>query len=333
MAISIGRRQFISALGGAAAVWPLTARAQPPEQIRRIGVLMGTAESDPAQRALVSTFVQGLTDLGWQDGKNIRIEYRWASGDTNRLRSLAAELASLMPAIIFTQGTPATMAVQQASHAAPVVFVNVTDPVKNGLVASLAHPGGNITGFSNYEEAIGGKWLELLKEVAPNVTRVAVLFNADNAGLSGSVRALEAVAPTLGIKLTAVPARDATAIERAIDDFGNEPNGGLLVFADFLMMANRELIVKLAALHHLAALYSLSQFATSGGLMSYSIDSNDLFLRAASYVDRILRGAKPGDLPVQQPTKFELVINLKTAKALGLSIPQTLLATADQVIE
>jgi len=325
------RREFIAILGGAAA-WPLAARAQ-QSAMPHIGVLMGTSESDPEQRALVSTFVQALSNLGWQDGKNVGIEYRWAAGDANRLRSLAAELVSILPTVIFTQGTPATMAVQQESHPTPVVFVNVADPVGSGLIASLAHPGGNITGFTNYEEAIGGKWLELLKEVAPHVTRVAVIFNADNAGLSGSVHALEAVAPTLGIKLIAVPVRDAIAIERAIDDFGNEPNGGLLIFGDFLLMANRDLIVKLAALHHLAALYSLSQFAAGGGLMSYSIDSNDLFRRASSYVDRILRGAKPGELPVQQPTKFELVINLKAAKALGLTVSQSLLATADTVIE
>jgi len=328
------RRGFITLLVGAASppiLLSLPVRAQ--HAIRRIGVLMGTAESDVEQRALVATFIRRLTDLGWRDNENIHIEYRWAAGDPDRLRNLAAELAGLSLDAIFAQGTPATTALRRSAPTTPVVFVNVTDPVSSGLVSSVAHPGGLITGFSNYEAAIGGKWLELFKEAAPAVTRVAALFNADNPGLDKSVRALNAAAPTLGMRVIEAPARDANEIKHAIDDFAKDRDGGLLVFGDFLMMANRELIVTLAATHHLAALYSLRQFTTHGGLMSYSIDSSDLFFRAATYVDRILRGVKPGDLPVQQPTKFELVINLKTAKALGLEIPPTLLARADEVIE
>jgi len=328
------RRDFITLLIGAASspiLLSLTAGAQ--RVTPRIGVLMGTAENDVEQRSLVSTFIQRLTDLGWRDNENIHVEYRWAAGDPDRLRNLAAELAGLNLDAIFAQGTPATTALRRSAPTTPVVFVNVTDPVSSGLVSSLAHPGGLITGFSNYEAAIGGKWLEFLKEAAPATTRVAVLFNADNSGLDESVRAVKASGPTLGIRVIEAPARDANEIEQVIDDFGKDRDGGLLVFADFLMMANRELIVTLAANHHLAALYSLRQFTAGGGLMSYSVDSNDLFLQAATYVDRILRGAKPGDLPVQQPTKFELVINMRTAKTLGLAIPQSLLATADEVIE
>jgi putative ABC transport system substrate-binding protein len=330
----VRRRDFIALLtGGATAPMLPLPRARAQSAAPRIGVLMGTADSDVEQRSLVSTFIRGLADFGWRDGGNIHIEYRWAAGDPARLRNLAAELARLDLAAIFAQGTPATTALRQSAPITPLVFVNVSDPVTSGLVSSLAHPGGLVTGFSNYEDAIGGKWLELLKEVAPDVTRVAVLFDADNPGLSGEVRALETAAPTLRMTAIKAPAHNASAIELAIDDFAKERQGGLLVLGDFLTLANRELIVSLAAVHRLAAIYSLKQFTVAGGLMSYSIDANDLFLRAASYVDRILRGTKPGDLPVQQPTKFELVLNLRTARALHLEIPSKLAAVADEVIE
>jgi putative tryptophan/tyrosine transport system substrate-binding protein len=328
------RRDFILVFGGVASastVLSLSARAQ--HAMPRIGILMGTAESDVDQHSLVSTFVRQLADLGWRDGENIHIEYRWAAGDPDRMPKLATELARLNLDAILAQGTPATAALRRSAPTTPVVFVNVADPVSSGLVSSLAHPGGVITGFSNYEQAISGKWLELLKEAAPGVARVAVLFNPDNPGLGGSVRALKTAAAVFGMTVIEAPARDAAVIERLIDDFGTDADNGLLVFGDFLMMANRDLIVRLAANHRLAALYSLRQFTAVGGLMSYSTDSNDLFLRAASYIDRILRGAKPADLPVQQPIKFELVINMRTAKSLGLVIPQSLLATADEVIE
>jgi putative tryptophan/tyrosine transport system substrate-binding protein len=326
------RREFITLLGGAAA-WPLAARAQQPEQARRIGVLMGTADSDPDQKALVSVFTEALAELGWKEGTKIHIEYRWAAGDIARLRASAAELARLALDAIFVQGTPATTALRQAAPTTPLIFVNVTDPVSSGLVSSLAHPGGNITGFTNYEFSMGGKWLEILREIALGITRVAVVFNPDNPVMPGQVRSIEAAGPTLGIQVAARPARNAEEFERAISASASDANGGLLVLLDFVTRAHRELIIGLAARYRLPTGYSLRVFATSGGLFSYGVDPIDLFRRGASYVDRILKGAKPADLPVQQPNKFELVINLKAAKALGLTVPETLLARADEVIE
>jgi putative tryptophan/tyrosine transport system substrate-binding protein len=330
------RRTFITLLGGAAATWPLAARAQQPDQMRRIGVLMGTEESDPDQKALVSAFAQALADLGWRDGRNIRIEYRWASGDTGRLREKAAELASIAPDVVLAQGTAPTTALRQAAPATAIVFVMVTDPVGSGLVSSLAHPGGNITGFTNYEYALGGKWLETLREIAPGINRVAVMHNPDNAAAPGQLRAIEAAAPALGVQVPAAPVRGAAEIEHAIATFAPPVNGGLgglVVLVDFITLTHRDLIVTLAARHRLPAIFNLRVFVKSGGLVSYSINPTDLFHRAASYVDRILKGAKVAALPVQQPTKFELHVNLKTAKALGLEVPPTLLARADEVIE
>jgi putative tryptophan/tyrosine transport system substrate-binding protein len=327
------RREFITLVGGASVVWPLAARAQQGDRVRRIGVLMGTDESDPEQKALVSAFVHALADLGWRDGRNIRIDYRWASGDTGRLREQAAELAGLTPDVVVAQGTPATTALRHSTPATAIVFVMVTDPVGSGLVSSLAHPAGNITGFTNYEYTLGGKWLEILREIAPRVNRVAVVHNADNAAAPGQLRTIEAAAPALGVQVTAAPVRSAAEIEQAIAIFGPGVNGGLVVLVDFITLTHRDLIVTLAAHHHLPAIFNLRVFVKSGGLVSYSINPTDLFHRAASYVDRILKGAKAADLPVQQPTKFELHVNLKTAKALGLEVPQTLLATADEVIE
>jgi putative ABC transport system substrate-binding protein len=329
----VKRREFITLLGGTSVAWPLAARAQQPDRMKRIGVLMGTAESDPEQKALVAAFVRALADFGWKDGGNVRIEYRWASGDADLLRAHAAELARLVPDVIFGQGTPIVTAMQRQSRTTPIVFVMVTDPIGSGLVASLANPGGNITGFSNYEYTMGGKWLETLREVSPGMHRVAVIYNPDNSALPGAVRAIEGAAPTLGVQVTAAPVRSAAEIERAIAAFANGANGGLLILADFITLVNRQLIVALAARHRLPAIYNHSAFVRSGGLMSYGIDPIDLFWRAASYVDRILRGEKPGDLPVQAPTKFELVVNLKTAKALGLTVPLTLQAAAAEVIE
>jgi ABC-type uncharacterized transport system substrate-binding protein len=327
------RREVITLLGGAAAAWPLTARAQQGERVRRIGVLMGTAESDPDQKAQVSAFAQALADHGWRDGRNILLEYRWASGDAAHLREQAAELASLTPDVVLAQGTPATTALRHAAPATAIVFVMVTDPVGSGLVSSLAHPGGRITGFTNYESTMGGKWLEALREVAPGMNRVAVIHNPDNAAAPGQLRAMEAAAPTLGVRVTAAPVRGAVEIEQAIAAFTPGTNGGLVVLVDFITLTHRDLIVTLAAHHRLPAIFNVSAFVKSGGLASYSVNPTDLFRRAAAYVDRILKGAKPADLPVQQPTKFELIINLKTARALGLEVPPTLLARADEVIE
>ena len=327
------RRDFIRVVGASAAAWPLAVRAQQPDRMRRIGVLMGTAESDFDQKALVSAFTRVLEELGWKQGTNIHVEYRWAAGETARLVPQAAELARLDPDAIFVQGTPATMALRQAAPTTPLVFVNVTDPVSSGLVSSLAYPGGNITGFTNYEFSMGGKWLEILKEIAPGVTRVAVVFNPDNPVLPGQARSIDAAGPTLGIEVLVRTARNAEEFERAIRASATEANGGLLVLLDILTLAHRELIIRLANRYRLPTGYSLRVFATSGGLFSYGVDPIDLLRRGASYVDRILKGTKPADLPVQQPTKFELVINLKTAKALGLKVPDKLLVAATDLIE
>jgi ABC-type uncharacterized transport system substrate-binding protein len=325
------RRDFITLLGGAAATWPVIASAQ--QSSRRIGILMGTAESDPDQQALVSTFVHALGELGWRDGENIHIDYGWAAGDANRLQSLAAELASRSPDAILVQGTPAATVLRRAAPTTPTVFVMVTDPISSGLVASLARPGGNITGFTNYELATSGKWLEILKEVAPAVTRVAVLHNPENPALTVQLRAIEAAAPGLGVEVTAAPVRSRADIEPTIAVFAQGAKGGLLVLVDFITLAQRELIIKLAEQHRLPSMFNVRAFVRSGGLLSYAIDPSDLFRRAAAYVDRILKGAQAADLPVQQPTKFELVVNLKAAKALGLKIPETFLLRADEVIE
>jgi putative ABC transport system substrate-binding protein len=331
------RREFITLLCGAAASWPLAARAQQFDRPRRVGVLLGLAETDPEAQVTVATFQKALKELGWTAGGNVRIEYRWASGDTARMRAYAAELARLTLDLIFTSGTLQTAALRQAAPTTPIVFVNVTDPVASGLVSSLAHPGGNITGFTNFELTMGGKWLETLKEVAPSLNRVAVILNPENTAVSGQVsgqlRSIEAAAPTLGVQVSAAPVRGAAEIEHAIDAFASGANSGLVVITDFITNANRELIITLAARHRLPAVYTSRFFVTDGGLVSYASDDIDQYRRAATYVDRILKGAKPSDLPVEAPTKFELVINLKTAKALGLDVPAPLLTRADEVIE
>jgi putative ABC transport system substrate-binding protein len=326
------RREFITLLGGAAAIWPLAAGAQQPDRVRRIGVLIALAESDPEAQTRAAAFRDGLQKLGWTEGHNIRIDYRWAA-DADHLQTYAAELVGLTPDVILGGSSATLAALKRATGTIPIVFAQVADPVRQGFVASLARPGGNITGFATTEAAIGIKWLELLKELAPRVTRVAVIYNPANPNWAVYVREIEAKAPSFGVQLSAVRVHNTEEIERAVDALAREPNGGLIVVASPFTGVHRDLIIALAARHHLPAVYQFRFFAMSGGLASYGIDNIDLYRRTASYVDLILRGANPSDLPVQFPAKFELVINLKTAKALGLDPPVTLLARTDEVIE
>jgi putative ABC transport system substrate-binding protein len=327
------RREFITLLGGATAAWPLAARAQQREQMRRIGVLMNTAADDPQSPVRIAALLQGLQELGWADGRNVRIEYRWGASDAERSRRYAVELIALAPDVILSSGSPSVAALQQAIRSVPIVFVTVVDPVGSGFVESLARPGGNITGFTLFEYGISAKWLELLKEIAPRVTRVAVLRDPALASGGGQLGAIQSVAPSFGVELSPVGVRDAGDIERVITAFARGSNGGLIVTGSPLATAHRELIVALAAQYRLPAVYPQRYYVAGGGLISYGADTTDPFRRAAGYVDRILKGEKPADLPVQARTKYELVINLKTAKALGLTVPDTLLARADEVIE
>ena len=328
------RREFITLLGGAAAAWPLAARAQQPERMRRIGVLMASAADDPESQARIAAFLQGLAQLGWTDGRNVRIDTRWATTNADDLRRHAAELAALAPDVIVAATGTATVApLLQATRTVPIVFVIVIDPVGAGFVASLARPGGNATGFLMFEYGLSGKWLELLKQIAPGVTRAAVLRDPAIASGIGQFAAVQAVAPSLGVELSPVDVRDAPEIERAVTAFARSGNGGLIVTASAVATRHRDLIVTLAARHRLPAVYAARHYVAAGGLISYGPDLIDQYRRAAGYVDRILKGEKPADLPVQAPTKYELVINLKTAKALGLDVPPTLLARADEVIE
>ena len=327
----IPRREFITLLGGAAAAWPLAARAQQRERMRRIGVLMNLAADDAEGQARLAAFVQALQGLGWSDGRNLRIDYRWAAGDAGRFHKYAEELLALVPDVILASATPSVQALQQATRTVPIVFAIVADPVGAGFVDSLARPGGNVTGFTPFEYGISGKWLELIKELAPRVTRVAVLRDL-TIGL-GQLGAIQSVAPSLGIELRPVNVRDADEIERSIVAFAQGSNGALIVTASTSAIIHRELITTLAARNKLPAVYYTRYWVAGGGLMSYGPDFRDQFRRAAGYVDRVLKGEKPADLPVQAPTKYELVINLKTAKALGLTVPDTLSARADEVIE
>jgi putative ABC transport system substrate-binding protein len=327
------RREFIALLGGAAAGWPLAARAQQPERMRLVGVLATLAEGDPEVKAWLAAFEEGLQKLGWRQGRNIRIDYRWAGGDDQLLQTYAAELVGAAPDVLFAVATPALVALNRQTRSLPIVFVQVSDPIKLGFVASLARPGGNITGFTTYEYAIGGKWLELLKDTAPGTTRVAVILDPRNPTQAQYVQAIEASAPSFGVQLTLAAVRHAAEVERAIDAFAQQPNGALIVPPNVVTILNRDLIITLAGRHRLPAVYPYRFFATAGGLISYGIDLADTYRRAASYVDLILKGAKPGDLPVQLSTKFELVVNLKAAKALGLTIPEPFLQRADEVIE
>jgi putative ABC transport system substrate-binding protein len=327
------RREFIAGLGSAVA-WPLSARAQQADRVRRIGVLMAIAESDADSPARVAAFQQSLAKFGWMLGRNLRIDYRWAGGDLERIRIAVPELIGLAPDAILADGTPVLRAMRQATTSIPIVFTVVSEPVAAGFVASLAHPGGNITGFANLEPSVGAKWLELLKQISPGVARAALVFNPETTPVSQQqARWAQAAAEKLGIAAVAVPVRDAAEIEAAVTMAGRELGGGLILPQDSFTVVHRQLIVELAARHRIPAVYAFRYFTAVGGLLSYGVDVADQFQRAATYVDRILRGTNPADLPVQQPTKFELVINLKTAKALSLTIPETLLATADEVIQ
>ena len=325
------RRDFITLLGGAAA-WPLAARAQQAERIRRIGVLMNVEADEPVGQPRIAAFVEGLQQLGWTDGRNVRIDTRWPGGDPDRVRKYAAELVGLAPNVILASASPSVAALQRVTRSVPIVFANVIDPVGAGFVASLARPGGNTTGFSSFEYSISGKWLELLKEIAPNVIRAAVVRDPALAAGIGQFAAIQAMAPP-SFELTLIDMRDPGEIERAITAFARERNGGLIVTASSLAVTYRDLIISLARRYSLPNVYGFRYYPASGGLASYGPDVVDPYRRAAGYVDRILKGEKPADLPVQAPTKYELVINLKTAKALGLTVPESVLARADEVIE
>ena len=326
------RREFLGVLGGAT-MWPLAARAQQGERMRRIGVLMSLAAEDPEGQARLTAFVQGLQELGWTDGRNVRIDTRWSAADADLGRRYAAELVALAPDVILASGGTVVGALLQASRTVPIVFTLTVDPVGAGFVASLARPGGNATGFTGYEYGLSGKWLELLKEIAPRVTRAAVLRDATIPQGVGQFAIIQSVAASVGVEVSPIEVRDASEIERAVAAFARSSNGGLIVTASGLAIVHRDLIISLAARHKLPAIYFQRFFVNSGGLAAYGFDPIDPHRRAAAYVDRILKGEKPGDLPVQVATKYELVINLKTAKALGLTVPETLLARADEVIE
>jgi putative ABC transport system substrate-binding protein len=324
------RRDFVLNLVGGAVAWPLAARAQSAQ--RRIGVLQPQRESDQEAQSWVGAFRLELEKLGWREGDNVQIDYLWYSGNLDRLRTYAEQLASLQPDVIFCMSTPTVAALQKATRTVPIVFVNANNPVGDGFVASLARPGGNTTGFVAYEPDIGGKWLEVLKEIAPGVTRVAQVYNpkTHTGQYFGSI---EAASHGLSVKPVRVPFADAAELERGINAFAREPNGGLIVLPDTSTRVHRDLIVRLAAAHRMPAVYSYRLFITSGGLAYYGTSTTDQFKHAAAYVDRILKGAKPAELPVQAPTRFELVVNLKTAKALGLTIPESFLLRANEVIE
>jgi len=325
------RREFITLLGGAAA-WPLAARGQQRKAMRRIGVLMPYAAKDPQTQGNAA-FLRGLLQLGWSVGDNVQIDYRWSGGSEDETRKYAAELIALAPDVIFTSGSAAVEPLRRATRTVPIVFALAPDPVGAGFVESLARPGGNITGFSPWEYGIGAKWLELLKQIAPSVTRVAVLRDAAITAGIGLWGAIQSVAPSFGVELRPIDVRDAGEMERALAAFAGSPNGGLVLTGSAWAIVHRDLIIALAARHRLPAVYYERYFAAAGGLISYGSDNVELFRLAAGYVDRILKGEKPADLPVQHPTKYDLVINLKTARALGLDVPPTLLARADEVIE
>jgi putative tryptophan/tyrosine transport system substrate-binding protein len=328
------RREFISLLGGAAATWPFVARAQQPARIRRVGVLMNLSENDVEAQRLITAFREGLTQLGWVDGRNLRMDYRWAGGDIGRIRAFAKELVELSPDIIVAYATPSVVALQQQTHSVPIVFLSVTDPVGQGLVASLAHPGGNITGFSVFEFSLGTKWMDALKQIVPGLRRVVTIFNPKTAPYHPLyLRAIEKAASSFAVEPLVIEVHDEADIERAISTLAKEPDGGLIVMPDSFNMVHRRTIIALVNQHRLPAMYYFPFFATDGGLISYGPDEIDMFRRTAGYVDRILKGEKPANLPVQAPTKYALTINLKTAKALGLTVPFGLLNAADEVIE
>src|SRR5262245_29936054 len=327
------RREFIALLGSSAVAWPLAVRAQQGERVRRIGLLMGQADDREGQ-ARVTPLKEGLQELGWTDGRNIQIETRFGGGDVGRIRAHAAELVALAPDVLVGHTTPGTRALRQAISSIPIVMVAVADPVEQGFVSSLAHPGGNITGFTFIDFQMVGKWLEMLKEAAPGVSRAALMFNPDTSPYYYVyLRSFEAEPRSIAVEVTAAPVRDTAEVQEAVAKLGRDPGGGLIVAPDAFTLVHHQLLIRLAQQHRLPAVYAYRPYVAEGALMSYGPDPYDLFRRSASYVDRILKGAKPVDLPVQQPTKFELAINLKTAKALGLQIPDKLLALADEVIE
>jgi putative ABC transport system substrate-binding protein len=334
--VTIGRRGFITLLGGAGVAWPFAARAQQPERVRRIGVLTTFGDSDALAQGWDAAFRKGLDESGWHDGRNVEMDYRWAAGDADRLQTFAKELVALQPNVIFAVTTPTVAALLRETRTLPIVFAQVSDPVGSGFVASLARPSGNVTGFTNIniESSIGGKWLELVKEIAPTVRRVAMIYNPPTSPFARYyLRPFEAAGPAYGVQASAAAVHSDADIENAIDALAREPGGGFVVLPDTFTGIHHRQIVSLAARYRLPAVYPFRWFAEIGGLLSYGIDSDDMFRRAASYVDRILKGAKPAGLPVQAPTKYELLINLETAKALGLTIPQSVLARADEVIE
>jgi putative tryptophan/tyrosine transport system substrate-binding protein len=326
------RREFVTLLGGAAAVWPLAAHSQ-AERVRNLGILVPGDPGALDLQAYIGVFLQALQQLGWSDGHNLRIDSRWAGGHASEIRRHATDLAALAPDVIFTSGTAAMAPLLEATRTLPIVFVNVADPVGAGFVDSLARPGGNVTGFIQFEYSLSAKWLELLKQIEPRLSRVAVLRDPAITSGIGQFAVIQSVAPSLGVDMTAINVRDAGEIERTVAAFARSSNGGLILTASALALTHRALIIALAAQHKLPAVYYRRYFVISGGMASYGPDYPDQFRRAAGYVDRILKGEKPADLPVQEPTKYELVINAKTAKALGIEIPGSLLARADEVIE
>jgi putative ABC transport system substrate-binding protein len=333
MTAKMKRRDFITLLGGAAVAWPLAARAQRPDRMRRVGVLMHLAADDTEGQRRIGVFLQGLQEAGWAVGRNVDIDVRWAAGEADRFRRYAVELIALMPDVVLASATPSVTAVKQLTRNVPIVFVLAPDPVGSGIVDSLSHPGGNATGFTSNEFGLSVKWLELIKQVAPKISRVAVLRDPANSAGIGQFGAIQGAAPSLGVEVSPISVDDAEQIERGITAFARAPNGGLIVLAQPRTLVHRGLIIRLATEHQLPAIYNSRLFTAGGGLISYGGDILDQYRQAAGYVDRILRGAKPADLPVQAPTKYQLVINLKTAKALGIEVPPTLLVRADEVIE
>jgi putative ABC transport system substrate-binding protein len=328
------RRQFIAALGGAVATWPSLSRAQHVDRTRQVGVLMSVVPDDPSGDADVAAFRQGLDELGWTDGRNIRLHLRWPGGDIERVHALAKELVELRPDALVSRSTPTTMALRSETDVIPIVFVNVSEPVESGLAQTLARPGGNITGFTNFEGSIGGKWLQLLKEVDPRISRVAMIYNPQTAPFSRLfLRSVQSAAPVLSLQAVDLPVETTSNIETALAAFAREKGGGLVAIPDSFTGEHRDLIIALAARHRLPAVYSYLSATRSGGLMAYAVDTRDTMRRAAGYIDRILKGARPAELPIQQPAQLALSVNLQTAKALGLEFPPSLVATADEVIE
>jgi putative tryptophan/tyrosine transport system substrate-binding protein len=329
----VKRREFIAGLGSAAA-WPVVARAQQPARMQHIGVLMNVIQEDPGGAADVMAFRQGLAELGWIEGRNIDVQFRWPGGDIERVQTFAKELVGMRPDVLIGRSTPTTAALRQETATIPIIFVNVPEPVEQGFVQSLARPGGNITGFTNFEASIGGKWLQLLKEVDPRMVRTAVIYNPQTAPFAGLfLRSVESAAPTFAVEAVAMPIRSDADIETAVSKFATEPSAGLIAIPDSFTVQHRDRIIALAVRYGLPALYANPSATPSGGLLAYAVDTRDTMQRAARYIDRILKGAKPADLPVQQPVKFRLSINLKTAKAMGLDVAPNLVARADEVIE